>query len=609
MPFTAWSGRLTAAGATPAESVSISVAYANSPGNVQAALDTLIGSIAAADLLVMLTTWRSNGGPFGNGFPLGGLPFGARAAMLSGSGADDAFAVSFGTGQRVSAGNFPRVFFGGHSLVAGFQNVEGGERFATRVAAALHAEEVTYAQTSAVLARDDSSGNAGGFASILNGLRPRAWSPSAMSDRAAAPYLSLSPVVVFDFGFNDLIYMGASTATNVAWFSMALRAITCVARLGGIFSDTRASVSYGGVGASHWTANSNTTSYGSPTDHSTSTLGDTVTITVPADFPGGEVDIFTLAYGGGAQWSTVVDGGAAQVLNGLGSAFGSGAYRSNLVVQRLTGLSAGTHTIVMTLAALDPGATAYFDCWGIAASEIPLVIYCTQPAGAPCLPLATATAHTPVTVADVAALNAALLAVQKGFDQMVRIADVDAYFAQAAGNVPSTSPGSLFFADNLHPNTRGHGVAAQCVLDAIASAVIPAQSPLRVTALSSVQRNILGNGWAGAWPNGGEPGLTANWSPVSTSIFKRTRDARVELNISVSRTGTPALAETILTLPPGYAPALEVLLPCLSWNAAYTVATPGLCAVRPTGAVVWYSGSPTTDLEITGSWLADGLGY
>ena len=109
-----------------------------------------------------------------------------------------------------------------------------------------------------------------------------------------------------------------------------------------------------------------------------STTGNTATITVPADFPGGEIDLLTLAYGGGTEWSTVVDSGGAQVLDGTGSAYGSNCSRGNLVVQRLTGLAAGTHTIVVTISAIDAGATAIFGGWMVTAPELPLTVLCTS---------------------------------------------------------------------------------------------------------------------------------------------------------------------------------------------------------------------------------------
>ena len=504
-----------------------------------------------------------------------------------------------------------RVFFGGHSYPSGFRNTEGAERFPGRLAASLRAEEVTYAQTSAVLAQDDGGGNPGGYASILNGIIPRFASVTAYSPRNAQPYLATAPVNVFLYGFNDLSYLTSTVATNVAWFKMALRGITCLARAGGYFPDTDASVAYGGSGGSHWTANTGQGEFGSPTNHSTSTANDTVTITVPTDFPGGEIDLLTIAKSGGAKWSTVVDGGSAQVLDGTSSAFGSGSGRGNLVVQRLTGLAAGTHTIVMTMASKDSAASAVFDSWLIAAPALPQVYLCNQPA-APALPYSTGGAHTPVTATDVASLNTAIAALVTEFtDGNVILSDIATAFSNAGGNVASTVRGSLYAAaDNLHPNTAGHGLIAQVLRDLIRSAPLPAAA--RFAPVGHLMRQVQANGALPAWPNGGEPALNANWfiggSPA-TGCFSKTPAGNVELLLDLIRSGAPTIGEVICTLPPGYGPEQEKFLFGLSYNSAFTTATPGIISVRANGNVVWYAGDPTNLLQCFGSYYAGAPGF
>lgn len=513
----------------------------------------------------------------------------------------------------LASADVSRLFTGGHSYVSGFDNTENGERWSALLSAALHCEEVTYGHSSAVLAQDDGGGHPGGYASILNGIIPRFSAAVTYAPRNAQPYLPLSPVTAYFYGVNDLAYLTATTATNVAWFKMALRAITCLSRAGGYFPDTDTSVVYGGSGGSHWTAQTVQGQLGSPTNHKTTTVNDKVTITVPADFPGGEVDLLTVAVGGasggGSKWSTTVDGGAAQVLDGTSSAFGSPSGRGNLVVQRLTGLAAGTHTIVMTLTALDSTATAVFDSWLIAAPHLPVTVLCTQPA-APSLPLTVSGPHTPITGTDVAALNTAISALPAEFtDGNVLLADVAAAFLAAGGNVASTAAGSLYASDNLHPNTAGHGLIAATVLGAIRSSPLPVA---RFAPAGHVMRQVQANGAVAAWPNGGEPALSANWfidgSPP-TAYFTKGPDGLVEVVLVLARVGSPALAEVILTLPPGYAPEAEKFLTGVSYNSAFTTGSPGTCSVRPNGNVVWYVGDPTTLLQVSGSYYAGAPGF
>lgn len=100
--ITDWIGRLQQIGATTGERASITAAYTASTTSIQDALDTLVDGISNGELEIMLDNWRANGGPFGAGFPGGGLPFGARAPVLSGQTADDTYAISYGTGTKLS---------------------------------------------------------------------------------------------------------------------------------------------------------------------------------------------------------------------------------------------------------------------------------------------------------------------------------------------------------------------------------------------------------------------------------------------------------------------------------------------------------------------------
>lgn len=502
-----------------------------------------------------------------------------------------------------AAADIARVFGAGHSYMAGFGNAENAERYLTRLCSGLGAEEVCYAVSGAVLAQDSSGSQAGGYANVLNALTPRVASGSTYTVRHAAPYLPLSPVVVFDYGVNDLAWLTATTATNVAWCKMALTAITCIARAGGWFPDTDSSVAYG----SGWTANTGQSAVGWPTSHSRTTTTGTVTITVPADFPGGEVDLLTLAKagasGGGTKWSTVVDGGAAQVLDGTSSAFGSNNGRLNLVVQRLTGLAAGTHTIVMTVSALDSTATAVFQGWLIASPSPPAVVLVNQPAISG-LPLAvTGAPHTPITSTDVTALNTAITAVAALFtDGSVVVADRAAAFAAVSGNVATGSPGSLYLSDGLHFNTNGHGLTAQVIESAIRSAALP--SPARFGPGGIVMRQFNG-------PL--EPALSSGWSIVvqtwSSGWFGKDRDGNTVTRATLVKSSAGVLGETIATYPPGYQPAVQDIVPGFSWASGYaSVSNTGLLAAEPSGALQWFAGDPTTELDAYLSWYADGQG-
>lgn len=103
MPIAAWSARLSAAGASPTEVAAITGSYNLASGPVQAALDTIIGAVGTADIATMLTAWRLGSGPFYSALPGGGLPFGTKVALLTGSAGDDIYPVSAGTGQKMTS--------------------------------------------------------------------------------------------------------------------------------------------------------------------------------------------------------------------------------------------------------------------------------------------------------------------------------------------------------------------------------------------------------------------------------------------------------------------------------------------------------------------------
>jgi hypothetical protein len=499
--------------------------------------------------------------------------------------------------QGGDSGDLARVFVAGHSYASGDQNTEGAENWPRRLCAALRAEMVLYANSGAVLAMDLAGGNPGGYPNVLNALTPRIYAGTAWTGRTSAPYLPLAPAVVFDFGGNDLSALTASTATNVTWFSMAATAICCIARAGGYFPDTDGSVAYG----SGWTANTGQQEYSWPTNHSATSAGGTITLTVPADFPGGEICIFSVALSGGTRWSTVVDGGVPQVLDGTGSKYGSSSDRGNLVVQRLAGLAAGAHTIVITAVAIDSGASAVFTGWTITSPWLPAVVLVNQP-DAPAYPFSQpGSPHTPITWSDVQALNAGIAAVAASFSGgTVRVADIATAFAAAGGNVAAGQPGSLFVsADNLHPNAAGHALIAETALTALRAAPYPAAA--RMVPMGMVWREING-------PL--EPQLASGWGIINGANFAQDRSGNTQLRLSVSYDGSPAVGQQIVILPPGYGSSETAGLYFAAgagWAADYASAAPAVIGLYQQ-TIGWYDGESDVEWDVVAQWFADDVG-
>lgn len=497
----------------------------------------------------------------------------------------------------LASADIARIFGSGHSYMAGFQNTEGGERYLTRLCAGLHAEEVAYAYTGGILGLDLASGNSGGYPNVLCGLTPRVFSGIVYTPRNSAPYFPVSPVTVFNWGFNDLGTLNSNITTGITWFQMAQRACICIARAGGWFPDTDGSVAY----SSGWTANTSQQNFGWPTNHSATATTKTVTITVPADFPGGEICLYSLAKGGasggGTKWSTVVDGGGAQVLDGTSSEWGAANTHTNLVVQRIMGLSAGAHAIVMTVTALDATATAVFQGWTVTAPSPPVVVLVNQPVG-PGAPY-TGSVHTPITSSDIAAMNAALVSLAAEFtDGNVIVADIATAFASAGGNVASGQPNSLYVSDGLHPNAAGHGLIAQVTRDAIRSAPLPGTARM---CPEGILWRIIGG------PN--EPQFQSGFSTVSGGFSGFGKDRAGNGIIRAQwKCATAAEGNTIVTLDPGYGVFHQESFPIADWNAGFTAYTTGFVQLNQS-VVTWISGNAVTEEDATFRWFADALGF
>lgn len=125
-----WAGRLAALGAAANEIQAIDAGYLAAGASQQRALNELVAGIDNMGLLTMLTLWRGGAGPFGAGYPGGGLPFGAHAAVVSGSPSDDAYALTAGTGTKLSlSGQFQGNFQSGIQFKTGDVTVFNGQLY------------------------------------------------------------------------------------------------------------------------------------------------------------------------------------------------------------------------------------------------------------------------------------------------------------------------------------------------------------------------------------------------------------------------------------------------------------------------------------------------
>lgn len=341
----------------------------------------------------------------------------------------------------------------GHSYVAGTGATNSANRWSTKLAEALHVTEVNR--------------GVGGARAALSGITQGGYAQALSQEtraRQAAPYLPSSAVVPIMLGVNDW-----NDYSVMARFQHALRTTISRYRAAAIFEETHASIAYTGTWAQAGAAAYNSGS--ACKQCATGTVaGSSFVITVPADFPGGTIAAgFTLvddvnSFSTNGVYSFSVDGGAAQTMDtrGLGIT-GAGASANFLgAVMRLTGLSAGAHTVTVTFPT--PPNSVFFDYWQIEAKAPPLILLLKQPV---LDATGYATYATPtLTDARIATLNAGLDALAAEFtDGLVKTVDLSV--------LDNSFSKGYMASDHLHPNEVGHALIAQAAYNAILAAPVP----------------------------------------------------------------------------------------------------------------------------------------
>jgi lysophospholipase L1-like esterase len=289
-------------------------------------------------------------------------------AMLTGNSADDAYALSAGTGQKLPASGgsgaaLPTPGIGSRILAVGHSYLQGGgvthvdRQFITLLSGLMRSDLRDLGVGGSLAAYDQSwlptsaSGGTlgwGGWAWVLQNVVPYY--------TAGAPYTPGLPQLPFIcIGFNDIAQHSADSGNPVNIFKEALRAHVsrmCVAKL---FEESDASIALGGA---TWQpvkldTNKNSGSGYQPIPAN----GATITITLPADFEGGTValglTVWPSSDGQLAFTGTASQVPATKTLSGLAyAAGGTGSKRnsSNGIVLRVPGLLASDagKTIVAT---------------------------------------------------------------------------------------------------------------------------------------------------------------------------------------------------------------------------------------------------------------------
>ena len=455
----------------------------------------------------------------------------------------------------------------GHSQNTGY--LTGGPEYAwpALVAGELGAYDANFAANGMVAAMD---GN--GYARYI---RPAA----SLRNRTQAPYLAPADVVFAHVGLADLAnnYVNNGVVTPRP-FGNAMRACLAFAQLGGFFGAepagaSHSSIAYGGT----WIDVSNVPDSGTGAGWREALTGATMTITVPADFPGGDIWLFWVVlpagFGSGAVWDAVVAGNTSTAVRETittADADPVTTSRYNLKATRIPDLNPGAHTITVTARSIT-NLGCGFDGWGIRAPNPPAVVVMQQPRLTPAnyaTWLGPGAGDTP-TDDGVATMN----------QQLAGIADE---FGASSLTLPSIllNP-AAYTADGAHPNGIGHQLLAHAVLGHLRGVETKAHA---------AGAPILPAAYAANWGN--------DTTPYADLVLQLTRPRAVRLVGRAKRTGTPATGETILTVPEGLRPASShaYVLPGSTGTPVVTIAADG--TIKYTAGSLGANG--TIDLDSIG---------
>ena len=443
------------------------------------------------------------------------------------------------------------TFGGSHSTAYGASSPE--QAWGALTARALGAVEYPFGSNGLILCNEGNGAN--------RYIRPASARRTArdLTRGLRAP----ADLVVFNLGLADLAANGASGGTFYPEpIRNGLRAMICFARLGAFYGAepggaSDASISYGGT----WIDQAATDRNAGPGYRLTATAGATVTISVPAQFPGGEIDLFWIA----SNSLPVVDVatvGASRYsrsdLLGLDYYDQVTGFKANYVVQRLTGLDAGAQTITVTVRGT-PGFGLGFDGWGIADPDPPNVVLSTQLKATQAVldafvgPMA---GDTP-TASTIDRLNGWIGSLLPEFNRLTLFGTPE---------VILETPNSTL--DGMHPNDVGHRLIAKALLDHVDRLPTPAPAPAPKPAAVTFAAN---------WSNTG--GTNANATHTVQA------DRHVRLAGRVTRTVSPSPPETIFTLPERHRPAKTATFLCNG-----SAGTPAV-TVNADGTVQYAAGS------------------
>jgi hypothetical protein len=407
----------------------------------------------------------------------------------------------------------------------------------------------------------------------------------------AGTYLPQADLCVMHHALNDLASLGQANPTPMQEAHRTILGRMVAAALAQV---TDAAWGFTGT----WTAG-NTTGFNSPAGYKkTSTVNDTATLSIPADYPGGRTIGINLLVNPAHDLTVgvTIDGVAQPDVRLQGSVLcdpngynASGTAQWNMKCLRYAIAAAGAHTIILTLKTQTiGGSTLYVDSGHIE----------SDPADGPIVLVPNPHRCVNYTLWGAQWANGASMSDAAVLAWQTALSTVVAEFPHAMGvdiDTALNKTAALFSSDGAHPNDAGHGVIAKTAYDALlGSGKVLSRQFSRVSP-------SLGQFWmpVGASING-YPQFTGNWTnkgggaaPVSYR-----KDAYGQVHLQGAATGGATPTSPIFTLPAGYRPANNRIFMTGAQGGGTT-----MIQVSSNGVVTALAGGSTS-----GEWL-DGINF
>lgn len=418
----------------------------------------------------------------------------------------------------------PRLRTWGHSYMHGSTTSTGGCVIGVNDMATLMAAGFNVAL--------DNQAIAG--ASLYSHLSQADWASIDQYETRPGKFSPLGGLYALLYGLNDAVQLG-HTSTQLIPYQHSLRATIARLRCAAIFEDSDPSMSYGGAGT--WVVGSGTAGNSGGSYHYNATAGATFTITTPAAFPGGTVNVFldTWNDGGGAT----VTGPASLGSPVLNTTSYSGTDSRRTGVMRIKNVPAGAATYTFTTSSVTGSAGAIPDCWGWEPAEAhcAIVAVIAQPHVLD-YSSETGTGFGPVTDTGVDTLNSIQSGVAAEFgDHCV--------FVDTSGIDGDLYP-QYWETGNVHPNASGHAYIADQTIAAVNAILTADKTQLFPADLNSSTAAVAASVFTSFTPTIAGNGTTLGNGTV-TGLYIRDANGMVDFAVTYT-VGSTDVIGTQLTV-------------------------------------------------------------